>query len=257
MTSPESPDQILKRLERFEWKYPQTELEAVLAEPEAYRAELLVWLERAGQRPEELPQDTLIHRYAMLLLAQWREPAAFEPLMSWLALPSEIVDLVLGETLEHLLPRALASVALSSGAGRVEALMQAVENPELYDYSRIAALKAIKILMLQGELGRETLIAFYHKLFSRLPKRAEAFPWDILVREINEIHPAELEQDIRRIFSAGLVNPFFLREEHMEVDLSRHPEEHLESARLKAENRLIEDALAEIARFREFGAAEA
>lgn len=229
--------------------FPDPALEAALQDPLGLNAGLLALLERAGSQPGELSAQSYGPRVAMVILAAEREPQAFEPLLNLLTLPAELVDHVLGDSLEYLLPRALATTVAGQLEGRVEALMQQVLNQDRYDYCRIAALRALKVLMLQGELGRETLIAFYHKLFAKLPKRLEAFPWDLLIREINEIHPAELEQDMRHIFAAGLVNPYFVRQEHMEVDLSKHPEAHLEAARLKIENRLIEDVETELRRF--------
>ena len=239
------PDQILEALARNDGPFPEAALKAALAQPDALKAGLLEILSQAAESADQLPSDARAHRHAMVLLAAWREPDAFGSLLKFLALPSELVDHVLGETLDHLLARSLASTC----QGRTGALKAAVENDGFYDYCRIAALRALKILMLQGELERRELVSFYRQLISRTPKRIDAFPWDMLVREINEIHPGELEADIRNIFAAGLINPYFLREEHMEVDLATHPEQRLEAARLKPENRLIEDPLTEISRF--------
>lgn len=245
MTDSELLEFLYNKLQDF----PDAALETALTDTQGPEMGLLSLLERAGSQPDSLPAQSLAPQIAMIILAARRDQAAFKPLLSLLALPSELIDHVLGESLEYLLPRALATVSVGHLEGHVDLLMQEVLNQERYDYCRIAALRSLKILVLQGALGRETLIAFYHKLLSKLPKRLDAFPWDMLVREINEIHPAELEQDIRRIFAAGLVNPYFIREEHMEIDLSKHPEEHLEAARLKPENRPIEDINLELRRF--------
>lgn len=243
-----SATEILAQLQVYDGTFPRAALEAAARGDAAVRDGLLAMLEAAAQNPLELPLHASGHLYAMVFLAAWRDRRAFEPLCHFLALPSELVDHVLHEHLDHLLPRALASTC----QGRPAALEAAAEVSEAYDYCRIAALRALKILMLQGELPRAQLVDFYRRLIARLPKRIEAFPWDMLVADINEIHPGELEQETRALFAAGLINPYFLRLEHMEADLAADPQDRLAAARLKSENRLIGEPLTEISRFRLF-----
>ena len=236
------PARIIADLKQIQGEVPVAAIEAALAAPENVKEALLALLSEFARQPETLPFGAIAHWHAMLLLAQWRESRAFDSLSKFLELPAEMVDHVLGETLDTLLARALASTCHN----RAKQLFQAVENPQNYDYCRIAALKALTILMLQGELARESLIEFYHDLMLKLPRLADAFPWDLLVREINEIHPAELEHPIRKLFADGLINPHFLRVEHMESALSQSPNQLLEATRRKPEYQIIKDALAEI-----------
>lgn len=242
------PHEVLSQLQNFQGEFPRLALESAVAQPEAVREGLLAFLIQAAESPLALPLEATGHLHAMILLAAWGEPRAFEPLLHLLALPSELVDHVLAETLESLLPRALASTC----QGREGLLMAAAEVNEAYDYCRMAAVKALKILMLAGQLDRTDLLGFYRRLIRALPKRIEAFPWDLLVKEINEIHPAELESDIRGIFAAGLINPYFLREEHLEFDLAPDPQARLEALRHKAENRMMEEPLSVISQLEVF-----
>ena len=76
--SPLTPDAVIAGLLVYHGRFPQTELAAALAEPEAVREPLLNLLWKAARLPEDLPLEALGHRHAMLLLAQWREPRAFD-----------------------------------------------------------------------------------------------------------------------------------------------------------------------------------
>lgn len=246
MKASSDAEAVLSALEIFRGTFPRQALEAAAAGEPAVREGLLLNLQTAAAEPLKLSPQATGHLIGMVLLAAWREPRAFAPLLQLLALPAELVDHVLHETVDTLLPRALASTC----AGREAELVALAEVAEAYDYCRMAAIRALKIQVLQQAWPRAELIGFVRRLISRLPKRIDAFPWDLLIREICQIHPGELAGEFRSLFAAGLVNPYFLRLEHLEAALAEAPEVLEADARELPENRPISEPLTEIAKLR-------
>lgn len=240
-----TPEQVLSELTQPSAQLPEAALLAALAHPEEHKAGLIQLIEQAALQPGTLAPDALGHHYAMVLLAYQKAPEAFHPLLELLSLPAELVDYVLASSLEQRLARCLAS----SAHLRVESLQQAAYNANNYEYCRLAAIKALKILYLQSEWSRPALISFYQQLIAGLPRQLEAFPWDLLAAELLEIHPQGLVSELRAMFKEGLIPPFFLSLESFEKALHQDLEQTVQLAQAKPENQFILEPLTEIRKF--------
>lgn len=200
----------------------QTELfsqpfpEAAIAFADAHREEVTPYLvdaiARLADHPEEgANPDYVLHLYAMHLLANWRAPAAYAPLVRLGHHPEEVVEQLLGDTVTESYGRCLASVC----DGDLAPLKDLVEDPAAAHWARHAALDAIMVRVLEGDASREELIAYLSQVgegeAARLRKpgvEANTFELiDSVISVATDIGAVELLEPIRGWFADGLSDP--------------------------------------------------
>lgn len=222
-------DQLLQIIERREEAVPHL-LEIVkefLREPEAYNA-------------EESRIDLL---YALYLLAQFREKALFPDLLQILQLPSETLDIALGDTVTEGAGRMLASVF----NGDVQGLRQLAENTGADVYAREQGLVALVALVLCGELERGGTVEYLGSLLTGDKLNVEDYTFNaFVVRRSTDLHPVENAAVIRAAFEKDAVDQFLIGPENVEAELSRSVDEVLEESRQDINYRLILDTIEEI-----------
>ena len=167
-----SPGEIIAQLMRVQRRPPVEALRAA----EEHRAELtprlLVSLDEVIARPAILGDDPDLQLpfFAMYLLAAWRETRAHPLLLGFLRLPGDqCVDLS-GDIVTQDMNRMLAQTA----GGDPRGLVALAGDPAVNQWARCAAIKALSLLMVWGELPREALVAHYRELIG-----AEGPPRDL------------------------------------------------------------------------------
>jgi len=216
-------EEILRELEFNRGHFPRKAVEAAVAQREAITPHLLKLIEHACDNAEHLDDDSeetgayMGHIYAMYLLAQFRERAAYPLIVRFFSLPGELpVDLT-GDVATQDLPNILASVS----CGDTSLMRKMVENPALSEWVRGAALRAFLSLVAAGEASREEVIAYYAELFRGRLERNPSHAWDTLVSCAADLAAEELREDVAKAFDEGLVDTFFITPEEAERDLTR------------------------------------
>ncbi|MBN2389131.1 MAG: DUF1186 domain-containing protein [Anaerolineae bacterium] len=202
-------DEILKALTTLEEGYfPRAALEAAIAQRGAITPHLLRVLEETRQ--DELERmfaeaNYMLPLYALYLLAQFRETRAYPLIVDIFAIPGEDVHDVFGDLVTEDLNRILASVS----GGDVTGLHRLIEDPQVDEYVRAAAMEALVVLFAQDVLTRETVIAYFQYLFREGLERDYSFAWAALVAVSTDLYPEELIEDIERAFADDLVDEMF------------------------------------------------
>jgi hypothetical protein len=240
-----TPERLQEALKYEKTSPPEDALLAALAHPDEYRHGLIEYLVQAAHQPGTLAADAMGHHYAMILLAYRQDPDAFEPLLALLRLPEALLDYVLRDSLAQRLARCLASTC----GGRFQLLEQSVLDEDVTAYAKIAALQALKILYLQGDLGRAELLRFINELFLNLPHDLNLIPWDLIVKELLEIYPLELQNQIQELFEQEIIPMYFLSFSVLNETLNRDQTQVLQAARQAAKNQLILEPLDEVMAF--------
>ena len=143
------------------------------------------------------------HIYAMYFLAQFRAVAAYPLLVDFVATPGEIVMDLTGSVVTEDLGRMLASVC----HGNTEPIKRLIENPEVNEWVRSAALDALLVLFVEGQLDRDAIIEYLGELFLVKVERKPNYLWSAMVNAACDLYPEELVNEIRQAYERGLVNP--------------------------------------------------
>ncbi|MGA7980992.1 MAG: DUF1186 domain-containing protein [Chromatiaceae bacterium] len=237
-------ERIKEQLDLNNGTFPAAAVRAAVDQREAITPELLAALQAAADDPEGMmvKSDLMLYIFAMYLLAQFREKAAYPLLVKFFSIPGEICLDLTGDVVTEDLGRILASVCHNE----LEPIKRMIEDPAVNEYVRSACLRTLVILVLQGKVPREQIVNYFHSLFNNRLERKPDFIWSALVVACRDLYPEELIDDIERAYDDGLVDYFYIRMDRVRMALAEGEEKVLQRSRqFRAD--LIDDTVAEMA----------
>ena len=218
---------LFSQLEFNTGEFPEDALAEAVDQHGSIIPLLLEELRRAVVDPEALSnkgEGYLRHIYAMYLLAQFREAAAYPLLVEFVAAPGEIVMELTGDVVTEDLGRMLASLC----HGDLGPIKRLIEDPEVNEWVRSAALDALVDLYAEGQLERETIIDYLQELFLFKVERKPSYIWSAMVNAACDLYPEELIEEIQRAYAEGLVNPGDVGLDEVNTILEKRKETRLE-----------------------------
>jgi hypothetical protein len=211
---------LFSQLELYTGRFPEATLKAAFEQREAITPLLLEELRQMAADPaaaEQQPEDYMRPIYAVYLLAQFRERAAYEPLLAFLSIPGELVMDLMESVVTGDLGRILASIC----AGDLEPVKALIENPAANEWVRSGTLDTLAALYWEGQLTRDDYIAYLHELFTRRIERTYCVFWGSMVADACELGAVELLPEIQRAFDDGLVDQSFISPSYAEDRIQR------------------------------------
>ena len=217
--------EVLKALERYTPQYPKEVVEAAVSMQEQITPELLRILEDTVTRAVEISaqdpdQDCYAHMYALFLLAQFRETRAYPFVVGFARLSEDVLESLVGDAITEEFPRILASVC-DGDLGPIKAL---IEDPALYEYARDAALISLTVLVAEGALHRDEVMAYFKSLFEGKLERKHSAVWDSLVAVSVDLYPEEVVEQIVAAYAEGLADPGFMNPRDVDRALKKGKE---------------------------------
>jgi hypothetical protein len=229
-------------LQHFEHptEFPEAAVRAAIADKEAVIPHLLTVLVQVVSGPDKALEDEryMAHLFAMFLLAQFREPRAYPLLVRLGRLPSRTLHSLAGDVVTEDFDAMLASVCGTEFAP----LRALVEDPEVDEYVRSAALRALTKVYFDGRLSRQCLVDYHRHLLHGGLKRTPDFIWSALIVAAIDIHPGENMAALQKVYRDGLVDPLFVGRDNLEQAAARSVDE-LEAERRRSHGRLIDDTI--------------
>jgi hypothetical protein len=242
--------EIIAELENYTEKFPRQALEEAIEKREAITPLLLATLEKWKDNLEELLElpDYFLHIYALFLLAQFKETHAYPLIIEFFSTPGDTALDVTGDVVTEHLGRILATVS----DGNIDPLKQLIENSQVNEFVRGAALHSLMVLVAQRIISRELVIEYFEELFgARLEKEpnSETEPnyfWTDLVVNSARLYPLELKPQIDQAFESDLVDLFFVNYKDIEYYLELGLDATLNQLRDNSHYSLIEDTISEM-----------
>lgn len=234
-------DEIIAELEKVERRFPEAAVRAAIAQREAITPILLERLQRTADDPEEFleTENSLLPMYAMFLLAQFRERAAYPLLVKLFSAPGEIPFDIAGDSVTEHFDRILASVCGEDLAP----IQSMIENPEVNEFVRSSCMRTLAILVAWGDLQRDHAVDYFRSLFNGKLERDNAFLIGALVVACCDIYPEELLSEIRQAYADGIVDSFLIDMGSVEKTLADGKEKTLQE---NPRNAPITDTVAEM-----------
>jgi tetratricopeptide (TPR) repeat protein len=236
--------EIIAELEYLGEAFPREAVAYAVANRDAVIPELLTVLEKYSDNVEELADDDeyMLHFYAMYLLAQFREQRAYPLIVRFFSGPGDAIDEAVGDVVTDDLCRILASVS----CGDDSLIKSLIEDEEINEWVREAALRALVTLVACNEKPREEVVSYFRKLFTGRIKREYSQVWNGLVHCSKDLYPEELYQDIGQCYEDELVDPFFMDLDDVWEALDRGKEEALRRLKTDHSYTLITDTISEM-----------
>lgn len=202
-------DAIIAELENFqEGVLPRKALQEAIANQDTITPVLLQALEDAKTNIQRLVDDPdyMLPTYAFYLLAQFREPKAYQPIIEFFSIPGDAPYDVTQEFVTTDLGRVLASVC----DGEVEPIKQLIETPILNKSIRSAGLSAFTTLMIEGVLTREEVLDYFQYLFETL-NQDSSYMLTLLTTHAVEIYPNDaILESVQAAFDNNVIESFFI-----------------------------------------------
>jgi hypothetical protein len=231
--------EILSRLAVYTGKFPREAVEEAIARKNEITPHLLkVLVDLANAPDKSFDEESMLPLYAAYLLAQFRDTAAYRPLLKIAAFPERQVDAVFGDTITERLKNIFASVF----DGSIEPLNELILNPAAYEFVRGAAIDTYCVLAHNGQISREQASRQFKNLFQRL-EHEPSYAWDALASAVADLPAPELLEEVRKAYEEGLTDPGVASYEGLVKDASR-PFELV--ARANAGRALVEDVVGEM-----------
>jgi hypothetical protein len=152
--------------------------------------------------------------YAFHLLAEWRETAAYRPLLSVLQLPFEDIDELLGDAVTETAARVVASVY----DGDPQPVIDIINDPDAGPNVRWQMFKTLTILVLRNKLERSRVVSFLHDCVTVLPQ-AKHQVWLGWMQTIAALGVVELAPHVRSAFDQGFIAADFFSFDEFEAFL--------------------------------------
>jgi len=200
--------------------------------------------------PRSLEDDSNYGAYmrAVFLLAHFREKRAYAPIVRFFTEPDEETLDLTGDFTTVDLNRVLAGVSCGDD-GLIRGL---IENPEINEYVRDAALRSLVSLVASGDKSREEIVDYFASLFREKLERESSMIWDSLVSCAVDLYPEELCLDIEQSFRDDLAAEYMTSREDVRNALAVPKEEAIARLNEGSAYRLITDAAVEIEAWNNF-----
>jgi len=238
-----SIDEILQGFEFRLDPFPRETLRAALEHKEALVPRLLAVLEDVARNPAPYAArpEGFLHIHALLLLAKFREKAAFPWVVRIASLPGEIFDALVDGDPTTLFGRVLASTY----AGDPKPIERLVENRGANESARAAGVQALVILARAGQVPTADVLAFFKALFKGRLELVESCIWTELALAVGALPAPGLFEDLRRAYEAELVDPSVIGLDEIASDLHEGPGPAHDA--VFADYRMVDDVEAELA----------
>jgi len=240
---------LLARFDQLTDTYMRDEVDQALHCQQELTPHLLNIIETVAENPLiYCLEGHNAHVYAASLLSHFCEPAAHLPLIRAFSIPEEqLVDLwgdMTTETLPTLLYRTCN--------GSIEAIKNLVNNREVDQYVRCAAMEALSYAVAFHPFHRDEVVRFFQGLFTGEEAARDSHFWGNLTATLCDLHPGDSMAIIRTAFAEGIVPPGFISLENVEEANKRSMEAAMDHLLTWVKARMPADIHAYISWFAEF-----
>lgn len=193
-------DDILYELDT-EYPFPAEALIAATERRAALAPRLIAEIDRFVARPKHPANRPNRLVFAVHLLAQWREKAAYRSLCGLMRVPTPALLEILGDLVTETGPRVLASVF----DGDPQPLYDLAHDTEAYEYARGAAFDALAIVTALDKLPIAEAERFLRESFDRLQPRDDCFVWWGWEAAVAGLGLEQLAPLVRRAYDADFL----------------------------------------------------
>jgi hypothetical protein len=167
------------------------------------------------------------------LLGEWREKSAYRPLATFLRLPGEVLDTIIGDSITETSHRVMAAVF----DGDPNPLYDIILDEEADEFVRSRMCQAIAMLTRSGDLPRPAAADFLRDCYVQLNPPNDCYVWQGWLDAIAWLGLTELKPLVQQAFLRGSIDPTWLTFEEFEQDL-QHAVEHPEAEPLHPDGNL-------------------
>ncbi|UOA10392.1 DUF1186 domain-containing protein [Methylobacter sp. S3L5C] len=224
--------------------FPREALEDAILQQSAITPSLLSIIDEIAGNPQFV-EDTPAFMYALYLLAQFREKRAYPIIVQYFGQLGHEDEALYptGDMVTEDLNSILASVC-NSDLGLIK---QLIEDQDVNEYVRSAALGSLVILYNNDQISRGDLVSYIETLLDHcLEQKEDAFFVASVVCNSCDIHPEELYDQLVTCFDQELVDEDIINKEYLDRYLEIDKDKALTRLKENRQCRLINDVITEM-----------
>ncbi|WP_262963739.1 DUF1186 domain-containing protein [Methylobacter psychrophilus] len=224
--------------------FPREALEDAILQQSAITPSLLSIIDEIAGNPQFV-EDTPAFMYALYLLAQFREKRAYPIIVQYFGQLGHEDEALYptGDMVTEDLNSILASVCNSD----LGLIMQLIEDQDVNEYVRSAALGSLVILYNNDQISRGDLVSYIETLLDHcLEQKEDAFFVASVVCNCCDIHPEELYDQLVACFDQELVDEDIINKEYLDRYLEIDKDKALARLKENRQCRLINDVITEM-----------
>jgi hypothetical protein len=147
------------------------------------------------------------HFFALFLLTEFQAKAALPVILEFYALPTPVLDELLGDALTESTKRVFAVLA----DDRPELIESLILNRQLNEYVRWEAAAAVCQLVRDGRMPRGEAIERLARLLRTAVQQQDEWGVSIVLSELGSLNPLEMQDEIKEVFERGLADESIVR----------------------------------------------
>jgi hypothetical protein len=235
---------LLEKIAYNNGYFPREILETLILRKEEAIPELLKVLKMVSESPVKFSKEKayMAHLYSTYLLAQFKVKEAYPILVDLMSLSGELSYEVFGDNIIEVGGRCLASVC----HGDLSLIKALAENSKADDFMRMQAIKALAVLVLEGELDRASVMAYYRQLILDPGVRKRPELLSFLISGCCDLYPEEVYDDIKEVFKLKLNDSQIIDINSVEEAMFVGKNTMLEASKQNIHLQFIEDTISEM-----------
>ncbi|MCX7088379.1 MAG: DUF1186 domain-containing protein [Methylococcales bacterium] len=244
-------EEILEELATFDpddpCVFPRVALQAAIEQQEAITPALLSIIERIANDPQWLEDniEDMSFTYALYLLAQFREKRAYPLIVRYfgqLGTEFEAIDATEGIVTED-----LKSILASVCHNDISLIKQLIENQEVNEFVRSAALQSLVVLYNNDQLSRKVLVEYFQTLIDiKLERQEFSIIWANVACCCCDIYPGELYDALVECFKRGLIDDSFITKKNLDYFMQMGKEHALTKLKANSQYQFINNVITEM-----------
>jgi hypothetical protein len=242
--SNEPIEDLLEKIAYNNGYFPREILETLIRRKKEAIPALLEVLKMVNAEPVRFAKEKAYmgHLYAAYLLAQFRVREAYPILVDLMSLPGDLSYEIFGDDIVEVGGRILSSVC----HGDISLIKALAENTEADDFMRMQAITALAVLVLQGELDRASVMAYYRQLILDPGVRKKPELLSLLISGCCDLYPEDLYDDIKEVIKLKLNDSQIIDIDSVEEAMLAGKDAKLKASKQDIHLQFIEDTISEM-----------
>jgi hypothetical protein len=229
---------LLEELDEYTGFTKYDLVDEAVARREEITPHLLAILERIKADPEQWYEgEHDIACYAMILLAHFGETRAHRLIVDIFSIPEPLQDEMFGDFNCETLPALL----IRTCGGSTDGIRELILNLNASAFCRWSACTALSYAVVAGYAERDEVVSFLVELLRNEQMLEDYHFVTGVVDTLIDLHPAEVMDDIRRIYADGIVDETFADLDYIERKAMAERDDVLASLRDEYEVRASAD----------------
>lgn len=221
-----TPSDIKKALSTVSGELPVSAIRAAAEQKETMMPVLLKALDAVKIREKRScsTSKARLAVHALYLLTEFAEPQAWPEVLELFSSMSAQDNVSIGDDFDEIVCDSLSQIFATLCDGDIRPLQSIIENTSIDEYVRDAALGALVVRYVQGDLELATLTEYLHQLYKFGLEQERNQVWNAWVQACFNTQPDSFMDALKSLYEQELADPYYITLEELTERSGMEPE---------------------------------